>query len=559
MLIKTKLILLAVVSVFSLMTVVIAGYIGLNATTSAMTGIIEDNFPSVKSLLHVDEAQSNIVRAGLRVSISETDYSANARQAIREAISEQEEAWKIADASIAAYLAVPILPEDEARLKPLQDKFKTAWDKWKQDVQAWETVIHQVANLPAGQAEAQKALFVQYEQAFLAQRPSYGVAEEALAALVADEEKRAVNDGQAAESRAHASITLLIIIGIFGLVILTTICFSVFRAIMIPLEHTRRTISAIAGERDFTRRVSIKSNDEIGLLVKDFNNLVEVLQGALREIQTSMVNVRAAVESLSTAAQQVATSSSNQSSSTSAMAASIEEMTVSITTVSNSADEAQSIARQAGEISDEGGSIIGNTVAEMGEIAQTVATASQVIQTLGDESKQISSVVQVIKEVADQTNLLALNAAIEAARAGEQGRGFAVVADEVRKLAERTAQSTADIGAMIGKIQTSAREAVDQMEQVVQQVESGQTLAQDAGARIQSIREEAGKVSNAVTEISNALKEQSQASQDIAKHVESIAQMTDENNAAAEETAAGAQHLDELAQEVNRTVNQFKV
>jgi methyl-accepting chemotaxis protein len=112
---------------------------------------------------------------------------------------------------------------------------------------------------------------------------------------------------------------------------------------------------------------------------------------------------------------------------------------------------------------------------------------------------------------------------------------------------------------MIGKIQVSAKEAVAEMDHVVKQVESGQTLAQDAGARIQSIREEAGKVSGAVTEISNALKEQSEASQDIAKHVESIAQMTDENNAAAEETAAGAQHLDQLAQEVNHTVSQFKV
>jgi len=133
------------------------------------------------------------------------------------------------------------------------------------------------------------------------------------------------------------------------------------------------------------------------------------------------------------------------------------------------------------------------------------------------------------------------------------------VADEVRKLAERTTQSTADISTMIGKIQVSAKEAVDEMNRVVQQVESGQELAREAGERIVSIREKAHKVSDAITEISNALKEQSQASQEIAKHVESIAQMTDENNAAAEETASAAVRLEQLSTSVKNTVDQFKV
>jgi methyl-accepting chemotaxis protein len=241
------------------------------------------------------------------------------------------------------------------------------------------------------------------------------------------------------------------------------------------------------------------------------------------------------------------------------MAASVEEMTVSINTVASSAGDAQTMAQRAGAVSDEGGQIIERTAAEMGAIAEAVAQASQVIQALGNDSQQISSVVQVIKEVADQTNLLALNAAIEAARAGEQGRGFAVVADEVRKLAERTAQSTGDISTIIGKIQVSSKEAVDEMERVVKQVESGQVLAQNAGERMAAIREETGRVSSAVTEISNALKEQSLASQDIAKHVESIAQMTDENSTAAEEAASGALRLNQLSDSVASTVAQFKI
>ena len=321
----------------------------------------------------------------------------------------------------------------------------------------------------------------------------------------------------------------------------------------------RDLLVRVAREHDFTLRADYHAKDEIGEMVSAFDTMMGTLRGSLQAIQVKMREVRDGVDALSGGARQVADGSAQQSSSSSAMAASVEEMTVSINTVSSNADEARTIAHEAGEIANQGGGIIDQTVKEMVAIARAVGQASGAIEALGRESEQISSVVQVIKEVADQTNLLALNAAIEAARAGEQGRGFAVVADEVRKLAERTTQSTGDISGMVDKIQTSSKEAVSEMAQVVKQVESGQTLAHEAGERIQLILDGATKVMQAVSEISNALKEQSAASHDIARHVESVAQMTDENSTAAGEAASEAQRLGQLAKDVDDIVEKFKV
>jgi methyl-accepting chemotaxis protein len=241
------------------------------------------------------------------------------------------------------------------------------------------------------------------------------------------------------------------------------------------------------------------------------------------------------------------------------MAAAVEEMTVSIEQVSENAKHVQEVSQSSNERSSEGGAVILQVTEDMHEIAEAVHSSSVIMEELGQQSDQIYSIVQVIKDIADQTNLLALNAAIEAARAGEQGRGFAVVADEVRKLAERTTRSTEEIAAMIGKIQGGTKQAIDSLEVGVERVNREVELAQQAGLSIQQIQSGTQEVGLAVDGISSAIREQSAASTEIARQVEKVAQMSEEISAATQTSTNTAFEMKALAQSLQGQVAQFKV
>ena len=349
---------------------------------------------------------------------------------------------------------------------------------------------------------------------------------------------------------------------LFGLLVVAVgavLAYFITRAITRPLSALQGMITEVQCSGDLSRRVEVHSSDEVGQTAKSFNELMGTLQSALRQILGGVNQVSDAVHALSASSRQVAGSSSLQSEAASSMAATVEQVTVSINQVSDNAREALELSRQSGELSGKGGAIIHSTATEMAKIADTVRLTSATIEDLGQKSNQISTIVKVIKDIADQTNLLALNAAIEAARAGEQGRGFAVVADEVRKLAERTTKSTEQITVMIDTMQGSARTAVTGMTAAVHQVDDGVALAKQAGDAINQIRDGAGRVNNVVSDISSALVEQSSASSDIATQVEKVAHMSEKNSAAAGEFASAAVHLEQLADGMRAAVGRFKI
>jgi len=365
-------------------------------------------------------------------------------------------------------------------------------------------------------------------------------------------------DDVEAKFRSNAIELLLWGLGIGGFVGISLLLLS--RNIIGTLGGDPTVASAVTrriAAGDLATPVDTAPGDNDSLLA-NIRTMQETLRSMISSILGNAEQVSSAADQLLRASEEVADRARQQSDAAASMAASVEEMAVSIDQVKENAAEAHGISQEAGKISEEGAAVIHNAATEMRKISEAVQSSSTIVEDLGRQSDQITSIVNTIKEIADQTNLLALNAAIEAARAGEQGRGFAVVADEVRKLAERTSLSTTEIGGMVAKIQNGTRSAVSSMQAGVVQVSNGVELANQAGDSINRIRDGAERVTHVVNGISDSISEQSSAGNQIAHQLETIAQMSEESAIAVGHTATAARHLHSLSASLHKTVAQFK-
>ena len=360
-------------------------------------------------------------------------------------------------------------------------------------------------------------------------------------------------------SDAHA-IQLKILVGIALAVLVLSIGGRYLaKRVAEPLNKMTASVSELLARKDFSITLNADGGDEIADTARSFNQLVGLLRSILIELNQDVNSLNNTATELAVTVEQSSRSSVQTSESAASMAIAVGTMSNNLDKMRSSTAEVQSVVQASTDNAQEGERIVGTAMTDMHKITTSIQHVSGEIELLGGHIGQISSIVQVIRDVAEQTNLLALNAAIEAARAGEQGRGFAVVADEVRKLAERTSGATGEISAKIAAIQSSAEAAISSMSETVTQANAGAQLSSGAVSSIAAIRQDANQVAYVFKDIAQVIAEQSTAGHVIAEQIQQVTCAADENSAAVKNTAKAANSLERLSSDIRQRISVFKL
>jgi len=366
------------------------------------------------------------------------------------------------------------------------------------------------------------------------------------------------------DSALKMALTLLSVGAVFFFLMLGFVHLFFKKAIIQHIQKFEETVDELVNEMsngrgDLTKMIPVTSQDEIGNLAVVYNKLISVIGGIISRIADSAEQLSFAAGRLSTNSESMAEGINQAAAQAATIVVSSQQMTATSSDIAQNCIMAAGDSRLASSSAENGTAVVDKTVSAMTRIAGKVKETAGAITVLGEKSQQIGEIIGTIEDIADQTNLLALNAAIEAARAGEQGRGFAVVADEVRALAERTTKATREIGEMIKVNQAETLLAVRAMEEGVKEAEEGTLEANKSGAALEEILEKVNSVSMQVNQIATAAEEQTATTGEINNNIGQITVVFEETAKGSQETASTATQLAILAEDLNRLVGQFKV
>ncbi|TVL26000.1 methyl-accepting chemotaxis protein [Shewanella xiamenensis] len=377
--------------------------------------------------------------------------------------------------------------------------------------------------------------------------------------LIALQIKIAGQERATANEIYHSSIAIFATLAGLAMLISILIGLWVNRSVMNPINDIVRNLKTIRQDSDLTVKFRTFNDDELGLISTSLTQVIEHLRGILHSIAEAANTVNSSATELSSFTQETNKRMQQQQAETEQTATAMNEMTATVAEVAQSTSAAADSAKDADTYAANGNRIVIDSISSMSQLSEQIQKTAQVIGFLSNESQSIGRVLDVIKSIAEQTNLLALNAAIEAARAGEQGRGFAVVADEVRTLAQRTQKSTQEIEAMIATLQKGVKEAVNAMEVGIKQVDDANNKANEAGQALKEIVASVDNIAELNAHIATAAEEQSSVAESINRSIIAISDITDDSTRSAHELSESVINLTKLASSMRNQVSAFRL
>ncbi|POD69447.1 MULTISPECIES: methyl-accepting chemotaxis protein [Pseudomonas syringae group] len=361
-----------------------------------------------------------------------------------------------------------------------------------------------------------------------------------------------------ARSSAQSSLYVAVATVVLMLIVVLWLASVIIRNIKVAVVDVNRTLIALS-TRDLTARTRYVGKDEFGEISRNLDNMAQQISDVIRDIGSATAQVATAAEQSSAVALQTSQNVAQQRQGTDQVATAISEMSATVKDVARSTTDAAAMSQRVNTSTVQGKAEIENTISLIQGLSLQAEQTSQIIGELKGESNAISSVLDVIRGVADQTNLLALNAAIEAARAGEQGRGFAVVADEVRNLAKKTQESTVSIQNMIANLQSGSERAATSMQETLGKAQAGASSVVRAGELLEEIAEGIASISDRNIQVASAAEEQSLVAEEIHRNVDDINSLVIQVSAGAEQTAVTSRELARLAEQQQGLVGRFRV